>query len=45
MANADSSEIAILPTVITIAVTKLTHIMFATVVFEPSLPEPSNAAL
>ena len=45
MAKADSSEIKILPTVITMAVTKLTHIMWATDVLEPSLPPPNRAAL
>jgi hypothetical protein len=44
MANADSSEMAILPTVMTMAVTKLTHIMWTTLALEPSLPEPPNSA-
>ena len=44
MANADSSEMAILPTVMTMATTKLTHIMCTTLVLEPSLPEPNSAA-
>ena len=35
MAKADSSEIAILPMVMTSAVTRLTHIMRATGAFEP----------
>ena len=45
MAKADSSEMAILPTVMNIATTKLTHIMCTTVVLEPSLPLPNSAAL
>ncbi len=42
-AKADSSEIAILPTVITMAETKLIHIMRATGALEPG-PEPPNSA-
>ena len=46
MANADSSEMAILPTVMTMAVTKLTHIMRATGAPEPGPePPPSSAVL
>ena len=45
MAKADSSEMAILPRVMTMATTKLTHIMCTTLVLEPSLPEPSSASL
>ena len=45
-AKADSSEMAILPTVMTMAVTKLTHIMRATGAVEPApSPPPSNAVL
>lgn len=43
MANADSSEIAILPMVMTMAVTKLTHIMCATGAVEPAPAPPPNS--
>ena len=44
MANADSSEIAILPNVITSAVTRLTHIIRATGAVDPGpLPPPCSA--
>lgn len=46
MANADSSEMVILPMAITIAVTKLTHIMCATGALEPvAASRPNSAAL
>ena len=45
MANADSSEMAILPTVMTMAVTKLTHIMCATGALEPGPEPPPNSAV
>ena len=45
MANAESSEIAILPTAITSAVTRLTHIMRPTGAVEPApLPPPTSAS-
>ena len=46
MANADNSEMAILPNVMTSAVTRLTHIMRATGAFEPApVPLPISAVL
>ena len=45
MANADSSEIVILPKVMTRAVTRLTHIMRATGAVEPApASRPKSAA-
>ena len=46
MANADNSEMAILPKVMTSAVTRLTHIMRATGAFDPApVPLPIRAVL
>jgi len=46
MAKADSSEMAILPMLITSAETRLTHIMWATGAVEPApVPPPINALL
>ena len=44
MAKADSSEMAILPTAITMAVTKLIHIMRPTTTRAPWVSAPSSAA-
>ncbi len=46
MANADSSEIAILPTVMMSALTRLTHIMGAAAgIVLPALVKPPNSAV
>ncbi|MCY1364690.1 hypothetical protein D9M69_515060 [compost metagenome] len=44
MAKADSSEMVILPMAMTMAVTKLTHIMCATGALEPALLSRPNSA-